>query len=67
MPGAVDVSLDDVSAQSAVDRGGALQVDLTADADSAQTLRELGQVQGVGAVKLERYGDAMLAALSTNG
>lgn len=32
-----------------------------------QTLRELGQVQGVGAVKLERYGDAMLAALSTNG
>ena len=28
-------------------------------------LRELGQVQGVGAVKLERYGEAMLAALST--
>jgi hypothetical protein len=24
-------------------------------------------VQGVGAVKLQRYGDAMLAAISTNG
>jgi hypothetical protein len=24
-------------------------------------------VQGVGAVKLERYGEAMLLALSTNG
>ena len=30
-------------------------------------LNELGQVQGVGAVKLERYGEAMLEALSTNG
>jgi ATP-dependent DNA helicase RecQ len=30
-------------------------------------LSELGAVQGVGAVKLERYGEAMLAALSTNG
>ena len=30
-------------------------------------LDELAQVQGVGAVKLERYGEAMLAALSTNG
>ncbi len=30
-------------------------------------LNELAQVQGVGAVKLERYGEAMLAALSTNG
>ena len=30
-------------------------------------LKELGAVQGVGSVKLERYGDAMLAALSTNG
>jgi ATP-dependent DNA helicase RecQ len=30
-------------------------------------LNELSQVQGVGAVKLERYGEAMLAALSTNG
>jgi len=27
----------------------------------------LSKVQGVGAVKLERYGEAMLAALSTNG
>jgi ATP-dependent DNA helicase RecQ len=30
-------------------------------------LHELAQVQGVGAVKLERYGEAMLDALSTNG
>ena len=30
-------------------------------------LSELGQVQGVGAVKLERYGAAMLDALSANG
>ncbi len=30
-------------------------------------LNQLAQVQGVGAVKLERYGQAMLAALSTNG
>ena len=30
-------------------------------------LNELGKVQGVGAVKLERYGEAMLEALSTNG
>jgi hypothetical protein len=27
----------------------------------------LSKIQGVGAVKLERYGEAMLAALSTNG
>ncbi len=32
-----------------------------------RSLSELGQVQGVGAVKLKRYGEAMLAALSTNG
>src|SRR5215218_8265743 len=32
-----------------------------------RSLRELGEVQGVGAVKLERYGEAMLTALSTNG
>ena len=31
------------------------------------TLRELGEVQGLGAVKLERYGQAMLDALSTSG
>jgi ATP-dependent DNA helicase RecQ len=30
-------------------------------------LNQLSEVQGVGAVKLERYGEAMLAALSTNG
>jgi ATP-dependent DNA helicase RecQ len=30
-------------------------------------LNELSTVQGVGATKLERYGKAMLAALSTNG
>jgi len=30
-------------------------------------LDELSTVQGVGAVKLERYGEAMLLALSTNG
>jgi len=30
-------------------------------------LNELSMVQGVGATKLERYGKAMLAALSTNG
>ena len=30
-------------------------------------LNELARVQGVGAVKLQRYGAAMLAALSTNG
>jgi len=32
-----------------------------------KTLNELSAVQGVGAVKLERYGEAMLLALSTNG
>jgi ATP-dependent DNA helicase RecQ len=32
-----------------------------------RNLSELGEVQGVGSVKLERYGGAMLAALSTNG
>jgi ATP-dependent DNA helicase RecQ len=32
-----------------------------------RNLNELGTVQGVGAVKLERYGKAMLEALSTNG
>ena len=32
-----------------------------------RNLDELAQVQGVGATKLERYGEAMLAALSTNG
>ena len=30
-------------------------------------LNELSRVQGVGAAKLERYGTAMLAVLSTNG
>jgi ATP-dependent DNA helicase RecQ len=32
-----------------------------------QSLRELAQVQGVGAAKLERYGAAVLATLSGNG
>jgi ATP-dependent DNA helicase RecQ len=32
-----------------------------------RNLNEMGTVQGVGAVKLERYGKAMLDALSTNG
>jgi ATP-dependent DNA helicase RecQ len=32
-----------------------------------RNLNELASVQGVGAVKLQRYGAAMLAALSTNG
>jgi len=32
-----------------------------------RNLDELGEVQGVGAVKLERYGEAMLAAVSTKG
>ena len=32
-----------------------------------RNLDELGRVQGVGAVKLQRYGEAMLAAISTNG
>jgi ATP-dependent DNA helicase RecQ len=32
-----------------------------------RNLNELSAVQGVGAVKLERYGEAMLDALSTNG
>jgi ATP-dependent DNA helicase RecQ len=32
-----------------------------------KNLNELATVQGVGAVKLERYGEAMLEALSTNG
>ena len=31
------------------------------------TLAELAEIQGVGAVKLERYGDAMLAALEPSG
>ncbi|MFL6763969.1 MAG: RecQ family ATP-dependent DNA helicase, partial [Sphingomicrobium sp.] len=32
-----------------------------------KNLKELSTVQGVGAVKLERYGETMLEALSTNG
>ncbi|HEX8839710.1 MAG TPA: DNA helicase RecQ [Sphingomicrobium sp.] len=36
-------------------------------AHKPSSLSELGQVQGVGAVKLERYGQAMLEVLSTNG
>jgi len=32
-----------------------------------KNLNELGTVEGIGAVKLERYGEAMLAVLSTNG
>ena len=36
-------------------------------ASKPQTLDELGTVQGVGAVKLERYGQAMLLALSSHG
>ena len=32
-----------------------------------RSLSELSEVQGVGAAKLERYGDAMLEVLSTNG
>jgi ATP-dependent DNA helicase RecQ len=32
-----------------------------------RNLNELAEVQGVGATKLERYGEAMLEALSTNG
>jgi ATP-dependent DNA helicase RecQ len=30
-------------------------------------LNALAEVQGVGAAKLKRYGEAMLAVLSTNG
>jgi ATP-dependent DNA helicase RecQ len=36
-------------------------------ATKPRNLDELGRVQGVGAAKLERYGEAMLAAISTNG
>jgi ATP-dependent DNA helicase RecQ len=36
-------------------------------AKKPKSLNELSSVQGVGAVKLERYGEAMLLALSTNG
>jgi len=36
-------------------------------AQKPRSLSELGRVQGVGAVKLERYGEAMLDVLSTNG
>jgi len=36
-------------------------------ANKPHDLNGLSKVQGVGAVKLERYGEAMLAALSTNG
>ena len=32
-----------------------------------RNLNELANIQGVGAAKLERYGEAMLAVLSTNG
>jgi ATP-dependent DNA helicase RecQ len=31
------------------------------------TLHELGQVNGVGRTKLERYGEAMLAAVASAG
>jgi ATP-dependent DNA helicase RecQ len=36
-------------------------------ASKPRNLDELARVQGVGAAKLERYGEAMLAAISTNG
>ena len=36
-------------------------------ATKPRNLNELAEVQGVGAVKLQRYGQAMLDALSTNG
>ena len=36
-------------------------------AKKPRNLNELATVQGVGATKLERYGKAMLLALSTNG
>ncbi len=36
-------------------------------ASKPRNLNDLSKVQGIGAVKLERYGEAMLAALSTNG
>ena len=36
-------------------------------ASKPRDLNGLSKVQGVGAVRLERYGEAMLAALSTNG
>jgi ATP-dependent DNA helicase RecQ len=36
-------------------------------ANKPRTLNELSQVQGVGTVKLQRYGEAMLEAISTNG
>jgi ATP-dependent DNA helicase RecQ len=36
-------------------------------AQKPRSLSELGRVQGVGAVRLERYGEAMLDVLSTNG
>jgi ATP-dependent DNA helicase RecQ len=36
-------------------------------ATKPRDLSELAKVQGVGAVKLERYGQAMLDAISTNG
>jgi ATP-dependent DNA helicase RecQ len=32
-----------------------------------RTLLELAEVQGIGAAKLERYGEAVLAALASNG
>jgi ATP-dependent DNA helicase RecQ len=35
-------------------------------ATKPRDLNELSRVQGVGSVKLERYGEAMLAALSGN-
>lgn len=36
MTGSVDMALDDVAAQPAVDRRGAFQIDLAADTDAAQ-------------------------------
>ncbi|MFL6721684.1 MAG: DNA helicase RecQ [Sphingomonas sp.] len=36
-------------------------------AQKPSTLNDLAEVQGVGAIKLERYGEAMLAALSKDG
>ena len=36
-------------------------------ATKPRDLAELAKIQGVGAAKLERYGEAMLAVLSTNG
>ena len=65
----MDEGLFDAPGSAARTGGGSLNANTHASAPLAvrmrpRTLDELGRIQGVGAAKLERYGEAMLAAVA---